>query len=233
MSAPNQKTKRSRFWQRPFASIIDKATGKYRAIYYQAKESLGHPKREIIVYQVEQARDSFENAKTQFQNALDQFSDVTHFQGGSLESMYRILKAEFKLSQDEANSVSERIKAIEKVADSLFDEWHNELSEYSNRSLRSQSRKQLKITQQQYRRLIKMMHNAEAKIQSVLAAFHDQVLFVKHNVNAKAISSLHSEFALVGINIVTLISSMEKSINEANTFMNTLVDTPALTQIEL
>ena len=232
MSSPNQKSKISSYWRSPFEKWICRATESYRAIYYKAKESLGHSKREIIVYQVEQARDSFEIAKNQFQNALDQFSDVTHFEGGDLELMYRKLKVEYELSRNKSNAVSERISAIEKVANSLFEEWHNELSEYSSRSLRGQSRKQLRMTQRQYGRLIKMMHHAEAKIQPVLAAFHDQVLFIKHNINAKAISSLHNEFVLAGIDTVTLISSMEKSISEANAFMNSLVDIPALPRFE-
>ncbi len=232
MSTSNQKSKNSNYWQNPFEKLIARATANYRAMYFKAKESLGHSKREIIVYQVEQSRDSFEIAKTQFQNALDQFSDVTHFHGGDLESVYRKLKVEYELSRDKANAVSERIGAIEKVADSLFEEWHDELSEYNNRTLRVQSRKQLKMTQRQYGRLIKMMHHAEAKIQPVLAAFNDQVLFIKHNINAKAISSLHKEFVLVGIDTVTLISSMEKSISEANAFMTSLVDIPALPQVE-
>ena len=170
MSVSNQKSKISSHWQSAFEKLIGRATENYRAMYYKAKESLGHPKREIIVYQVEQARDSFEIAKNQFQNALDQFSDVTHFQGGDLELMYRKLKVEYELSRNKSNAVSERISAIEKVANSLFEEWHNELSEYSSLSLRGQSRKQLRMTQRQYGRLIKMMHHAEAKIQPVFGS---------------------------------------------------------------
>ena len=68
------------------------------------------------------------------------------------------------------------------------------------------------------------MKQAETKIHPVLAAFQDQVLFLKHNLNAQAIASLRSEFVSIGINIAGLITAMEKSIHEANAFTNKLLE---------
>jgi hypothetical protein len=63
------------------------------------------------------------------------------------------------------------------------------------------------------------MENAESKIEPVLAAFHDQILFLKHNLNAQAIASLQGELTTVENDIGILIREMEKSIDEANAFI--------------
>ena len=49
------------------------------------------------------------------------------------------------------------------------------------------------------------MHNAEKKIELVLTAFGDQVLYLKHNLNAKAIASLQSELVTVESDIASLV----------------------------
>ena len=63
------------------------------------------------------------------------------------------------------------------------------------------------------------MHKSEAKMQPVLTAFHDQVLFLKHNLNAQAVASLQSTAAGIDKDVQALIKDMEASINEANDFI--------------
>ena len=66
-----------------------------------------------------------------------------------------------------------------------------------------------------YKRLIKAMKRAEKKIQPVLVAFRDQVLYLKHNLNAQAISSLKNELVSIEDNVAGLVREMEASIREA------------------
>ena len=54
---------------------------------------------------------------------------------------------------------------------------------------------------------------------TVLAAFRDQVLFLKHNLNAQAIASLETELASVRTDVSSLLKAMEVSIAEANAFI--------------
>lgn len=200
-----------------------------RKVYRKGRDAWGYPKREVVVYRVVKARDSLESAKTQFVSALEKFSAVTDFDGGSLQDRYLQLKREYQLSQDQAANVSSRIRAVEQVSEELFDEWEQELVEYKNRQLRSRSREQLKLARQHYNRLIRSMHKAEAKIAPVLAAFKDQVLFLNHSLNAQAIASLHHELRSIAVDIATLITAMEKSIVEANAFVNAVSEQKSLT----
>ena len=185
-------------------------------------------KRDIVVYRVECARDSLDEVKQQFNTALEKFSTLTHFQGGSLEEKYRHLKSEYDLSLAKAQALKNHIASVDEAALGLFAEWQEELQGYQSRSLRSNSQRSLKAARQHYNRLMKAMKEAENKMYPVLAAFQDQTLLLKHNLNAHAIAALENDFVAVGINIANLIGAMEKSIAEANCFLNSLVEQKAL-----
>lgn len=188
-------------------------------VYYGTMEKLGHPKRDIMVSRVEKARDAQNEAKEQFASALEQFASVVNFSGGDLEAKYNLLKDEYDRSKSKAQAVSDRIKDVKNVANALFDEWEKELEEYTSPELRRSSEKKLTQTQKRYEKLMAAMEQAESKIQPVLAAFYDQVLFLKHNLNAQAVASLQEELNSVEQEITILIKEMEQSIEEANAFI--------------
>jgi hypothetical protein len=210
------------------APLIRMLTARFQRFYFRAIESAGHHKRDILVSRVENARDGLEEAKVQFQNALEKFSALTEFDGGPLEEVYRQLKVEFDYSKSRALAVSDRIDAVQEVAEALFAEWEDELEQYSNRSLRNASRLKLKQTQQMYGQLLSAMRRAESKIGPVLGVFQDQVLFLKHNLNAQAIAHLEGELGSLTVGVSGLITAMERSIDRANSFMHTMNGQKAL-----
>ena len=197
---------------------------KFQHVYYRTKESFGQHKRDLVVVRVEEASDSLQETKIQFLDALERFKSVVNVESGSLEDKYRLLKQQYDFCTMRSEVVANKIQAIEEVSDALFKEWESELKEYTNRSLRAQSRQQLKLSKQHYMRLIKAMLKAEQKIQPVLGAFRDQVLFLKHNLNANAIAALQHEFSEICFDISQLIQAMEKSISEANHYVHVLVE---------
>ena len=191
-------------------------------MYYGGLEKIGIPKREVMVYRVEKARDTQEETKEQFKSALEQFTAVTNFKGGDLEATYKKLNGEYEASVDKAKEVRKRISDIEDVSEALFTEWEDEITQYSSASLKRSSQQKLNATRQHYQQLISAMKSAEAKIEPVLAVFKDQVLYLKHNLNAQAIASLKGELGSIKSDVSSLISAMEKSINEANAFIKTM-----------
>lgn len=192
------------------------------SMYYGGLEKIGIPKREVMVYRVEKARDTQEETKEQFKSALEQFTVLTNFKGGNLEATYNKLNSEYKDSVKKAEEVRKRISDIEDVSNALFSEWENELSQYSNASLKRSSQQKLIATKAHYKQLITAMKRAEAKMAPVLSVFKDQVLYLKHNLNAQAIASLKGQLGLVQSDVSTLIAAMEKSIQEANAFIKTI-----------
>jgi predicted nucleic acid-binding Zn-ribbon protein len=190
--------------------------------YYKTMETMGYHKRDIMVDRVEDARDAQQEAKDQFESALEQFSTVLNFQGGDLEEKYDQLKSEYEASEKKAQEVRLRIDEVEDVAGDLFAEWQEELDQYTSSSLRKSSARKLAETKRQYAKLIGAMKRAERKIDPVLNAFRDQVLYLKHNLNAQAIASLQSELVSIESDVAKLIREMEASIKEANEFISSM-----------
>jgi len=187
--------------------------------YYKTMESFGVEKREILVDRVEEARDAQDDASEQFADALEQFRSVVAFDGGDLEDVYDDLNAEFKRSQAEAEEVTDRIDSVETVAEDLFAEWQEELGQYKRADLRRNSEALLKKTRGRYQQMMKAMRRAEISMEPVLEAFQDQVLVLKHNLNAQAIGALGKELGGIERDTARLIEEMQKAIAEADSFI--------------
>ncbi len=187
-------------------------------VYYDAMEKVGIPKRKILVDRVQAARGAQQEAKQQFASALEQFLAVTKVPATEMQATYERLNDEFKSSEARAKDVRSRIDAIDSVARALFEEWNLELTQYTNPTLKAQSERQLAATKQRYAGLMRVMEQAAAGMHPVLNAFRDQVLYLKHNLNAQAISALSGTTRDLQQDISRLIADM-KSIKEADTFI--------------
>lgn len=190
-----------------------------QSAYYAVWEKVGVEKRDILVERVEDAKDSQQEAQQQFSSALEQFSQLINFDGGELQDVYEKLKDQFEASQASAEKVSGRIDKVESVADALFDEWTEELDKYNNDNLRRNSQLKLKDTQRRYSKLVTSMRKAESKMAPVLSALQDNVLYLKHNLNAKAVSALQGEFSSIKKDIGQLIKEMNSAIAQSNEFI--------------
>src|SRR5690606_38013329 len=193
-----------------------------QSAYYSAMEKAGIHKRDILVDRVEDARDSQQEAKEQFKDALERYRSVVEVKGGDLEKRYDALNHEYEASVASARDVQNRIEAVEDVAEALFKEWEAELKQYSNAGLKAASAKELSRTRSEYRTLIQRMKAAEKSIEPVLSVLGDQVLFLKHNLNARAISALHGEYRSLQSNVDQLLADMQRAIDEADTFIRRL-----------
>lgn len=194
--------------------------------YYNAMEKFGIAKREILADRVEETREAQQEAKEQFADALQRFLAVTKAEGGDLQRKYDDLNGQFKRSETQAKEVRDRIAAVEDVAEALFREWKQELAQYSNPTLRADSQRQLDTTRRRYEALIGLMRRAAGRMDPVLATFRDQVLFLKHNLNARALAQLDATNRTLEADISRLISEMETSIREAENFIRDLKATP-------
>ncbi len=190
--------------------------------YYAAMEKFGYAKRDLLVERVIDTRKAQAEAKDQFASALTKFMEISKFEGGALQHKYEELDREYKRSEDRAKSVRSRIDAVESVAEALFREWRQELSQYSNPSLRAESQRQLDATRVRYDELMVIMRRAAARMDPVLATFRDQVLFLKHNLNARALASLENTNRALQADIERLIADMNVSIREAEVFIRNL-----------
>jgi len=187
--------------------------------YYGAMEKVGIHKRDILVDRVEGARDAQSEAQEQFKSALEQFGTVINIKNSNLKKAYEKLNAEYEDSEKVAKKVSDRIDKVESVSDALFEEWEEELKLYKRADLRESSKQKLQDTKTRYREMLASMYRAEKSMGPVLLSFRDNVLFLKHNLNAQAIGSLQSEFSTLKGKIDGLIQNMNEAIKTSNKFI--------------
>lgn len=191
-----------------------------RSAYYHSMEMIGKDKRELLAEGVAAVRNSQQEARQQFRDALEQFSAVVGFEGGDLEATYEGLQAAFERSEQRADDVRRQVDEVEEVATALFAEWEKELELYTDTRLRAASERQLRNTRLRYAQLIETMHHVERRMDPVLDAFRDQVLFLKHNLNAQAVASLEDNLATLRTDVDDLIDEMEASIAAAERFID-------------
>jgi len=187
--------------------------------YYNTWEKFGIEKRDILVDRVENARDAQEDAQQQFSSALEEFSSLIEFDGGNLEKAYNRLNNEYRDSVDAASKVSDRIQSIDAVAKALFKEWEAEIEQYANPRFKADSQQKLLQTQRNYNGLQRSLRTAEKSMQPVLSGMQDNVLYLKHNLNARAIGALKGEFQSIKRDINDLLTEMNTAISRSNQFI--------------
>ncbi|ROS01441.1 DUF2959 family protein [Sinobacterium caligoides] len=193
-----------------------------QSAYYGAMEKVGVHKRDIMVDRIESVTEAQTEGQEQFSSALEQFSSIVKVGPSELQSVYDGLSDEYEDSAEAAAEISERIDAVENVSEALFSEWEEELELYGSASLRADSRRKLSATKAKYTKLMASMRRSEASVKPVLSAMHDQVLYLKHNLNANAISALKGEAAAIKSDVEVLNRRMQDSIKESQSFINHL-----------
>jgi DUF2959 family protein len=189
------------------------------SMYYRTMKKFGWEKRDILVKRVKEARESQEDAQKEFKTALERFREIVAVDGGSLEDKYNKLNDELKRSENRASNVKDRVDSVRNVSKDLFKEWQGELDKYSDRELRQESERQLRETRARTDALIASMTRAQKRVEPVLQPLRDRVLFLKHNLNARALGALTRELDGVSENVDALVADLQKSIAEADAFL--------------
>lgn len=195
------------------------------SLYYNAMEKIGKEKRDILVQRIVDGKKDQEAAKKQLKTTLEAFQELTGFEGGNLEKVYKKLSGEFADSEKRAKDLSDRIATIDQVAKDLFTEWDKEISAMKDKSLRTRSQQMLRETRTRHQQYLKRMQQTDKKMQPVLQGFRDQVLFLKHNLNARAIGSLKATATKMDGEVGVLIQDIEGSMREADSFIDSLKST--------
>lgn len=201
-----------------FVVVVALLTG-CQSAYFGALEKIGIAKRELLLDRVDAARDSQGEAEQAYVDALTAFRAVVSVEAGELESVYLKLKASHDEASARAQAFGERVAAVESVADALFKEWEGELAQYSDASLRAKSKAQLERTRSRYRTLDQAMRRAQASFQPALKVLGDQVLYLKHNLNAAAIGAIKDELPRLQADAVNLQRDVQKATAEADRFL--------------
>jgi hypothetical protein len=192
------------------------AVGGCKSAYYSIWEKLGWEKRDLLVNAIEKARGEQVEAQ---QESLERFQELTGFSGGDLEAKYKKLNSAYESCAAQAGAVRSKIANVDQVAKDLFAEWDKEIAQYESAELKRSSEEKLRETRARYQPMYAAMKSAESRMDPVLRKFKDQVLYLKHNLNAQAIASLATTVSGIEGDVSRLISDMEASIREADEFI--------------
>ena len=214
--------KRATSWIWVAAGLAVAASVGCTTAYYSAWEMLGQEKRDLLRSNVSAVQEEQQETADQFESALDRLRELTAVDAGELEDVYDDLNGDYEEAKLRADGVHERIEKIDSIANDLFVEWEAEIGEISSADMRTKSRKKLDETKRNYASLESKLRKSEASMEPVLTQLQDNVLFLKHNLNAAAIGGLSAEVAGIESDIETLIADMRASIAEADRFLQTL-----------
>ena len=198
------------------------ACGTTQNIKYSVLEKAGIHKRDILVDRIEKTSEVQEEAKEDFQSAYERLSELVGVDDAGLESQYKKLQNAVDVSENRSNELQSRIASVDSVAKDLFAEWRKELGQYTSANLRRQSENNLKMTEQRYAIIYRQMQNSYARVQPVLQVLQDNTLYLKHNLNARAISGITNEVLSVEDKVAQLIVQMENSIRESKQFIDSM-----------
>ena len=190
--------------------------------YYKAMSTLGKEKRDILVQRIKDAKKDQDQTKQQLQTTMQSFQALTGFQGGSLEKSYKRLNSDYESAASQADKLHDKIQSIDQVSNDLFKEWQGEINAMDNGKLKSQDTVMLRNAKTRQATYMRAMRSTEDHIAPVLKAFQDQVLFLKHNLNSRAIGSLKSTSAGLQGDVSDLIQSIDASSREADKLISSL-----------
>jgi hypothetical protein len=193
--------------------------GGCQTAYYAAWEQVGKEKRHLLRDNVEKAGKEQQETSEQFKDVLTQIQALYGFDGGELEKAYRGLKTDYEDCERRADDVRERIAKVEQIAKDLFREWKQELEQITNPDLKAKSRKSLNATKRRYSELEQAMRKAERRMDPVLQKVRDYVLYLKHNLNAQAVGALKQEVGQIEVEVDSLITDLNTSIQETEAFL--------------
>ncbi len=216
------KKKRSALFSSLVAVMVCIALFGCSNVYYAAWEKVGKHKRDLLRDNIEAVQEEQIEASEQFKDALTRLKELTGFKGGDLEEIYNRLKNDYEECEEKADALKSRIRKIDSIASDLFDEWSEEIDSMSSPELKRKSREKLSITKRRYAKLYKAMKRIEKRLPPVLTQLRDNVLYLKHNLNAQAIAGLQAEVSSIELDVQRLVADMQASIKEAEDFIKAM-----------
>lgn len=198
------------------------ACGTVQKVQYSALEKVGVHKRDILVDRIEKTTETQEQTKQQFQSAYEELASLINVDDRGLEKKYKAMSRAVTASESKSSELEDRIKSVNNVANALFAEWETELKQYQSENLKRVSANNLAQTKDRYAKIYQKMQASHQRVIPVLQVLQDNTLYLKHNLNARAVASLSGEVVIIEDKVRALIAQMEASIDESKAFVDSL-----------
>lgn len=204
--------------------LILGSLGCNNSLVYDLQETMGTPKRQVLLSRVQDARDSMKESKKVFTSAMQQFGSVFKESGSKLENKYKILKGEYDACNTKASELRSHIASVKSIGQVLFQEWQKELDQFTNEQMRKLSEVKMQQTREKYVTMIDSMDRVSARITPVMTSMNDQLLNIKHSLNALIVVSLEEELVQLRGQMDNLMAEIDASVNHCNAFIGSMAE---------
>ena len=193
-----------------------------KSFYYDALEHTGIHKRDLLMQRIEKVRDAQMAAQKQFETTLLEYRSVVLFQSGDLSKRQTQLEEDYRAAQLRARNVRYHLQGVDSVADDLFSEWKSELKDYRTAELRRAAEADYDRTRQQYATLREQLNETEARLQPLLDLLGDQMLSLRHSLNARTLTQSPDAYTQLEQDMKRLSEEMTRANNQADMFIRRL-----------
>jgi hypothetical protein len=209
---------KTRFSVLMLSAVVLACSGCYQA-YDTTLETFGKSKKDTLIDRIAAARDAQAQTKEQFALALDEFRAIAGYKGFLLEEKYKELKSQYDQCESQTHTVENQLTEVRRAAKSLFRQWEDEMETFSSSVARRSSEQKYKEMQTRYDAVINAMDRVCDKFYPALSAFKDQVLLLKHNINAQAQIASGGEQAVAEREISLLTQEIDRAMAQADSFI--------------
>jgi len=204
--------------------LILSSQGCNNSLGYSFQEAMGTPKRQVLLSRVQDTRDSLKETKKTFASAMQQFGSVYKESGAKLENKYVILKKEYDTCNSKASELRGQIANVKSIGQVLFQEWQKELDQFTNEQMRKLSEVKMQQTREKYVTMTDSMDRVSARITPVMNSMNDQLLNIKHSLNALIVVSLEEELTQLRGHMDSLSADIDASVNHCNAFIGSMAE---------
>lgn len=180
-----------------------------------------------LVRSVEKAEGELAKAHEHFAEALRLFEELTAPQALDLESLSDDFGDAVEACGKRSKELDERITAVQEESDELFGEWSVELQQFSLDSLRKKSEAMMLETKGRTDRVTKALESTRSRMEPVLKKLRDYALFFHHNLNPRAIATLHDTYKDFDAEFEALKSELDRTQGEIRTYLASFETEPA------
>jgi hypothetical protein len=204
--------------------LILSSTGCNNSLGYNFQEAMGTPKRQVLLSRVQDTRDAMKDTKKTFASAMQQFGSVYKESGSKLENKYVILKKEYETCNSKASDLRSQIASVKSIGQVLFQEWQKELDQFTNEQMRKLSEVKMQQTREKYVTMTESMDRVSARMTPVMTSMSDQLLNIKHSLNALIVVSLEEELVQLRGQMDNLMAEIDASVNHCNAFIGSMAE---------
>lgn len=182
----------------------------------------GHQRTAEHIKKIERADKEMNEARKQVGKALEAYGTLLGEQEEHRRSAYKDLVKALERCEEMSKELRERREDMDKQAEKFFKDWKKSLKDIKSSDLESRSERRLEDTRERYRRVSDRWREMRERYQPVTSRLEDQVVYLGHDLNADATSSLEQDAREVQAEADALFRAMDEFEAEAQGYVSSL-----------